>query len=316
MAGDISVPGASPPDAAANAALAAYNGEQAAVAASVRTRLPIFIGGALALTAGALAFVSMVDAEADWTDGWHIAIYFFGVMGTLLAWDHAEKPAKRLQQQLRDRVLPFAFSFLEKPAYAHATTPLSAAMLPAKAIGSFNRTTYGDVISGRHENVDLEIFEGTYKLKSGKTDALAFKGLVLAFKLDKPFPGLLIAVRRTGEVTRWFRDLFGGQLETYDFADPSVGEAFEVRSSNHEATRQLIDGPLAKALAFLRDTWPDGQPRLALNEDSGFVLLPTHKDFFELPKIGTPVHYAAHIEPMALELRSLAALAVLGARIG
>lgn len=308
-------PGAQAPGIAAEAALAAYNGEQAVVAAQVRKRIPLFVGGAILAAVAALVALRLIAPDAEWTNFWHLAVYVGGVIGTVTAWETAAKPAKRLQQGLRDRILPLAFTFLDKPAYAHGVAPQSGDHLPKQAIGNFNRTTFGDVIAGSFDGVPLEIFEATYRFKANKSESISFKGVVLAFRLHRPFPGVLVAVRKTGDVSRWFRDLFGNDLETIDFINPAIGEAFEVRASNGDAARRLVDGALAKTLGFLRDTWPDGQPRLALNEDSGFVLLPTLKDFFELPKIGTPVHYAGHIAPMAHELRSLAEITRLASQI-
>ncbi|MBK8457288.1 MAG: DUF3137 domain-containing protein [Phyllobacteriaceae bacterium] len=307
------------PDSAARAAIdkeiVAYNGEQAVVAASVRNRLPLFVGGALAAAAAVAAFAIQFDPDRDWLSTPMIFVYFFGVMAAFFAWDQAVKPAKLLQQGLRDRILPPLFGFLTDVRYAHGGNPASGDHLPKEAIGSYNRTTIGDLVAGRHDGLDLEIFEATYTLKSSKSSSTQFKGVVLAVSLQHAFPGILVAVRKSGDVTRWFREMFSGKLETIDFANPAVGEAFEVRTSNGEAARKLVDGSLAKALAYLRDEWPDGQPRLALNERSGFVLLPTTKDFFELPKIGTPLHYDGHIAPMSHELARLVALAALVANI-
>lgn len=295
--------------------IAAYNGERAVVAAKVRQRLPMFLGGVLVLTIAAALIAIQLDPDHDWLSTPMMMVYFAGVLAAFFAWDLAEKPAKLLQQGLRNRILPPLFGFLDGVGYAHGAAPASGQYLPKEAIGSFNRTSIGDVVSGAHDGVRLEIFEATYEYKSGKSTSTTFKGIVLAVELARPYPGMLVAVRRAGDVTRWFRDTFSGKLETIDFANPAIGEAFEVRTSNGDAARKLVDGSLAKALAFLRDEWPDGQPRLALNETSGFVLLPTPKDFFELPKIGTPLHYDGHIAPMSHELARLVALAALVANI-
>lgn len=307
------------PDGAARAAIekeiAAYNGEQAVVAAQVRKRMPLFVGAALAAAIAIAVLAFQLDPDRDWFSTGMIIAYFVGAFCVFLAWDQAWKPAKQLQQGLRDRILPPLFGFLADVRYTHGANPKSGEFLPKEAIGSYNRTTIGDLVAGAHDGLDLEIFEATYAYKGNKSSSTLFKGVVLAVSLQHAFPGVLVAVRKSGDVTRWFRDMFSGRLETVDFVNPVVGEAFEVRTSNAGAARKLVDGSLAKALAYLRDEWPDGQPRLALNERSGFVLLPTHKDFFELPKIGTPLHYDGHVAPMSHELARLVALAALVANI-
>lgn len=301
--------------AAIEQAIAAYNGEQAGVAEQVRKRTPLFVGGVIAGVVVLAVLFSQFSGDDGYFSTAHIIVYVAGFFGLFLALDLARGPAKILQQGLRDRVLPLTFSFLADPSYANAATPKSFDVLPRKVVGRFNRRSFGDVIAGTFEDTPIEVFEATFKNKSGKTESTVFKGLVLSFALDHPFDGLLVAFRRSGDVVRWFRDLFSGDLQTIDFVNPAIGEAFEVRTDNPDAARKLVDGSLAKALAFLRDTWPDGLPRLALSGQHGFVLLPTTKDSFELPGIGTPLDYRAHIEPIAHELRSLAAIARLAARI-
>ncbi|MFZ1681332.1 MAG: DUF3137 domain-containing protein [Rhizobiaceae bacterium] len=300
---------------AVDAAIGAYNAEQAAVAARVRMRLTGIVGATVVIAVAAAFLAIAADPDHEWFGTLNIFIYVGGFFGLLMAWDFAVKPARLLQQSLRDRILPHAFAFLEEVRYQHKAEPRSLTELPRSVIGSYNRTTLGDVIAGRFEGLPLEIFEALFKFKGGKSESVAFKGLVVGFQLENPYAGTLVAIRRSGSMSRWFRDTFSSGDETIDFVNPEIGEAFEVRASDARAARRIVDGALAKTLVFLRRTWPDGQPRLALNGQSGFVLLPSTKDFFELPKIGTPIVYAAHIAPMTHELRSLAAIARLAAQI-
>ena len=301
--------------AAVTREVAAYNGEQAAVAADRIRRLWLFILPTIAATLVLAFLASSLDPDDGWLSGFNVAIYMFGALATFFAWDIAEKPAKRLQQGLRDRILPPVFSFLDGVTYANGVTPRSAESLPKAAIGTYNRTTIGDVVSGTLDGVPIEVFEATYRHKAGKSETVAFRGLVVGTALAKPFPSTLVALRRSGDVTRWFREMFSSGMATIDFTNPAIAEAFEVRAGDETAARRLVDGTLAKALAFLRDAWPEGQPRLALNGDFGFILLPTFRDFFELPKIGTPIDVGGHIEPMSAELGRLVSLARLVSRI-
>jgi hypothetical protein len=45
-------------------------------------------------------------------------------------------------------------------------------------------------------------------------------------------------------------------------------------------------------------------------------LLPTFKDFFELPPPSTPLDYKAHVEPIIADMASLIATAALVRKIG
>mgnify|MGYP003493992859 FL=1 len=44
-----------------------------------------------------------------------------------------------------------------------------------------------------------------------------------------------------------------------------------------------------------------------LSKDDIFLLVPSKRNFFELPPIGTDVDYGAHVEPMVRELAMLLA---------
>ena len=84
-----------------------------------------------------------------------------------------------------------------------------------------------------------------------------------------------------------------------------------VRSDNPSAAKALVDGNLGRALNWLARAWPDGVPRLILSKDDIFLMVPSEKNFFELPSIGTDVHYEAHVEPIVRELAMLLATGAL-----
>ena len=144
-----------------------------------------------------------------------------------------------------------------------------------------------------------------------------FKGVVVAFETMTPFPGLLVAVRRAGTVSKFFRDMFGtGGLEEVQCGVASLDEAYEFRTDNAGAARPLVSGRLAKALQWLGETWPGEPARVALEGRDGFLLLPVTKNFFELPGISTPLDYKAHIEPIVADMVALLATASLVRKIG
>lgn len=325
MAGDIiDITPDAPTRARIEAEIASYNRDQKAILFQAAKRIALVYGAIAVAGAVAAAIATALEAHSDWFSRPHLMIYLLTGVAAWMAWSYASGPTRAVRQQLRNRTLPLLFGFLDKAGYSHGAAARSVSDLPHEVIGKHNSRTYGDCISGAFNGAAVEIFEATFKQKEtyrGRSgyetrEKVVFRGVLLSAELRSAFPGVLIAMRKTGDLTRMFRDAFGSDFETLDFEDPSIASTYEVRTTNPEAARTLMAGALSKALAFFRQDWPDGQPRLALKEGHGFVVLPTRRDFFELPTIGTMLDYRKHFEPHAAELARLAALAALIAKIG
>jgi hypothetical protein len=92
-----------------------------------------------------------------------------------------------------------------------------------------------------------------------------FKGVIMAFRLDKPFPGVLVATKNVGGVTKFLRDLFGRGRAGAESGDAEMDKSNEFRSDNPDAARQLMRAGFLEALDRLREAWPRGaRPRSAI----------------------------------------------------
>ncbi len=325
MAGEVpDITPDAPTQARIDSEIASYNREQKAIIAKAAQRVALICGAIVVAGAAAAAIATGLETYPDWFSRPHLMIYVLTGIAVWFGWGYATGPTKALRQDLRSRVLPMLFAFLDEAKYTHGVAARSVGDLPHEVIGKHNSRTYGDCISGTYSGVPVEIFEATFKKKevyraqSGykTSESQVFRGVLLSAALQSPFAGVLVAVRKTGGLTRMVRDVFGSDFETLDFDDPAIASTFEVRTTNPAAARALMAGALGRALAFFRQEWPDGQPRLALKDGYGFVVLPTRRDFFELPAIGTALDYRKHFESQAAELAQLAALAALISKIG
>ena len=111
--------------------------------------------------------------------------------------------------------------------------------------------------------------------------------------------------------------MFGsGGLEEVQSGVAQLDETYEFHTDNAAAARPLVSGRLAKALQWLGETWPGEPARVALQGSDGFLLIPSTKNFFELPGISTPLDYRAHIEPLVADMVALLATAALVRKIG
>ena len=295
-----------------------YESQRASAYAHVKWRVPVFVGAVLVVAALiAYGFNDFADPNEQWLSSPHVFLYFGTFVAVGFAWSFAMRPATKLRQSFRERVLPLVLGFVKDVRYANAQTPDSFDRLPRQATGSFNRQSFDDVVSGKYEDFPFELYEASLSQKAGKSSSTVFKGVVVGFETITPFPGLLVAARRAGTVSKFFRDMFGsGGLEEVQSGVASLDEAYEFRTDNADAARPLVSGRLAKALQWLGETWPGEPARVALAGRDGFLLLPGSKNFFELPGISTPLDYKAHIEPLVADMVALLATASLVRKIG
>ena len=284
----------------------------------VQWRVPVFLGGlAVLVLVLAYAFNSFASPYEQWLSTPHVFLYIGAFVAAIWAYYMAMRPATELRQSFRDRLLPIIFAFVEDLRYRNGWTPDSFDRLPRQAVGSFNRQTFDDVLVGKYEGFPFELYEVTLAQKSGKSESTVFKGVIAAFETGTSFPGLLVAAKRAGSVTRFFRDLFGsGDLEEITSGAPDLDEAYEFRTDNAASAQPFVAGKLAQVLRWLNETWPGEPARVAWKGRDGFLLLPLTRNFFELPGISQPIDYKAHVEPLVADMVSLLATASLVRKVG
>lgn len=292
--------------------VARYEAERIHAHRAVRWRVPVFLAGLVAFVA-ALAYVlnGLADPFEQWTSAPHIFVYVFALVAAIFVYGWAMGPATKLQQSFRDRMLPIIFGFIDNVRYRKGGVPDSFERMPKEVIGTFNRQSFDDLIAGSYEGFPFELYEATLSHKAGKSSTVAFKGIIVAFETIAPFPGMMVAARRSGAVTSFFRGLFKGTLQELQCGVPELDEAYEFRTDKVEAARPLVTGRLPKALAWLGGTWPEQPARIALRGSDGFLVIPLAKNFFELPGISVSLDYQTHVAPMIADMAALLATASL-----
>ncbi|WP_353644975.1 hypothetical protein [Mesorhizobium sp. WSM2239] len=187
-----------------------YEGERQRARRKVGWRVPVYLGGlAAAVAALAYGFNAFADPHEQWHSAPHLFLYVIAMFAGIYASWMATKPARDVQQAFREHLLPIVFGFIEDFHYQHKTSPTSFYRLPREAVGTFDVERFDDVISGKCDGFVFELYEAELAKKSGKSERMKFKGVVLAFQTVAPFPGLLVATHKTNMVTSFFRGLFG-----------------------------------------------------------------------------------------------------------
>lgn len=232
--------------------------------------------------------------------------YFFGSM----LWTHVHEPVTGLRQYTRDKLIPQMFGFVENVSYSNGREPRFMARLPAKTVVQFTRIVYDDLVRGRYAGTDFELCEMHFFQKAGKSENETFRGVVFQFPLTTQFPGEMVITRRR---TSWDKFWWGSPQDRhlveivtgYTWTDSS----YEVKTDNRTAGVPLARANLPKLLRWLETTWDSGAPKIVLKAQDGYLLLPSKKNFFELPPNGVVLDYRAHAEPMVRELVALIATA-------
>ncbi|MGE0280160.1 MAG: hypothetical protein AB7P20_06050 [Rhizobiaceae bacterium] len=303
--------------ASIRADIESYEAKRMRAAASVRWRVPLFLVVLAVLVYFAAVFLNrLANPFEQWRSAPHVFLYVGGFVLAIFAFFWAMAPARQTQQDFRYRLFPTIFRFIEDFRYQQNEAPASFDRLPREMVGSFNRETFDDVITGRYRGFPFELFEARLAEKAGKSENVTFKGVGLAFEAASPFPGILVAGRQAGMVGGFFRNLFGGSLEEIQSGVADLDNAYDFRTDNPDAAKPLIVGRLAQALKWLGETWPSGQALVALRGSDAFLLLPLEKDYFELPAISTPLSYDEHVRPMIADLVTLLETAALVRQVG
>ncbi|GLR49239.1 hypothetical protein KYK30_11105 [Shinella yambaruensis] len=297
---------------ALHGAVAEYNAARPKVARDMYVTVTLLLGVYLLFSVLVLYLVA-TQIEEDWTFVTLAAL----IVGGTFVWKFAVAPAKRFQQTLRDRMLPLVFGFVDEVQYVHGATPRFIAGMPGKEFVQRDRAVHGDMIAGVHEGLAFTLSETELSTGSGKSRQTTFKGVIFHFLREEEFPGLLIAARKPNAVHRFMRDLFGGsRLALVTSGNVEVDVSHEFRTDRAEAATPIVQGTLAKALDYLASVWRDDVVRLALTGRECYLLVPTRKDFFELPPVDTPIDFDRYIRPMIRDLVTLLATAQLVRKIG
>lgn len=232
-------------------------------------------------------------------------------------WGFVWKPLKDHQLSLRYRLFPKVFKFIDGVQYSAGVEPGFLDSLKRLKLVNFTSTENDDVISGKHEGMDFELVETKLVTGSGKSREVQFEGLIFHFRLEKEFPGMLVAAKRGGWWQRTMKEMWRtGPIDELTSGNRQLDETHDFRSDNHRAAREVIAGPLISVLTWLGNEWHGGDVSIALSYDDGYLMLPSKQDFFALPPMEDNVHYEGDVKPLVREMAMLLAVAHVVRRVG
>lgn len=250
-------------------------------------------------------------------DRFLVAILVFAICGGVWLWNYVWKPLRDRQLGLRYRLFPKIFGFIEDVRYSAGIEPSFLDDLKRLKLVDFTKSNNDDLISGLHEDMKFELVETELISGSGKNKRTTFKGLIFHFRLAEAFPGLLVANKRSSWWQRTVQEFWGTEPSNeIRSGNLRLDETHEFRTSNHIAAGTVIAGPLTSVLTWLGNEWHEGDVRIALSHDDGYLMLPTTSNYFALPDLKRDVSYAGHVEPLVREMVRLLAVAHVVRKVG
>lgn len=292
----------------------AYNSELAGAPRASLLRLATVFVPLIVIVAVVAWFLNgNADVREQWTSPLHVFLYVGAVVAGIAGYFWATAPQRHATGPSAERMLPTVFGAIDDFQHRKGEQPASFERLPRELTGNFNRERFDDVVTGAYRGFNFELFEATFSDK----DTVTFSGAGLAFEAERPFPGVLIAGLQTPKTKGFFGKLFGGKaLEQVSSGVDELDKAYVFRSDNPDAARQLLTGSLASALQWLGEMWPDGRALVALKGSDAFVLLPSARNLFELPKGAQPIDFDRDIRPMVTDVFVMLETAALMRKLG
>lgn len=301
------------PDALAKirAQIETYNLERPGVARAAILRTVLYMGG-WAAACGLILWWGVRQGAASNMVGYILA----GVLiSGYFIYDLSQSAQKAYQQAMRDRLLPVLFGFVDGVIYRHGHKPRQLERMPGNDFVSRTKSTHGDMLAGSFEGLDFTLGETELAIGSGKNRTVNFKGVIVYIKQEEGFPGQLLAAKQPNRFAKTLRNLFSAsRLQAVESGDPQIDASHEFRTDNVDAAQARLPD-LAKALDYLGDVWRDDVVRIAIQHKDGYLLVPSNKDFFELPSIHTPLDFDRHVQPMIRDLMTMLATARLVSKI-
>lgn len=288
-----------------SAAVAQYNAGRPEQAARMKRRMVMMLGP-FAVIVAAVGIFGLASGIAP-VIAVSVALAIFGGM---FVWSLARKPAREFQQQLRSKMFPVIFGFIDDFQYRNGHAPGFLARLEEIGLLSYTSAQHDDWMSGNHEGLWFELSETRLKKKSGKSSRTIFDGLIFHIKRDSNFRGLLLAQKKADVVTKFFRNLFGSKLEAIETGIGDIDETHDFRTNAAGSEAARLAGRMAKALDWLQESWRHGPVQIAFNETDCYLLLAASKDHFELPGITAgDIEFDNHILPLIRDMVTLLAIA-------
>ena len=217
-------------------------------------------------------------------------------------------PVKKYKSKVKGEIFPSVFSFFGDGYTYTEHCPVAVSSLePSGIIPYYTSVKTEDYLKGRHNSVDLQLFEAELKERSGsgknRRTVTVFKGLFITFSMNKPFKGRTLLRRDKGKIFNWLTNKTSHkELEAVRLEDPVFEKKFEVYSTDQIEARYLLTTSFMQRLLDMSALFDNARIECSLYENQVLLKIPSKENKFETSSIFKPATFEEDIHMILEEM--------------
>lgn len=215
------------------------------------------------------------------------SIFFALPTGAAAYWFLIARPTKRLTDSVKRAIFVPLCDALNFTYHLRPDGSNAGYFNELGLVGSFNRSTFEDEVSGHYDNLNFSLVDAHLKRRDNKNTRTVFHGLLTVFEMNKSFHGRTLVLRDGGMIGNFLGGI-GKKLERVGLEDPRFERIFEVYSNDQVEARYLLTPAFMDRLIALEEQL-GSKVRLAFDRKSLLMSIELNRDAFNVGKLDAPL---------------------------
>jgi hypothetical protein len=243
-----------------------------------------------------------------------IIIAIFSVFCALfILWYWAIIPIKSYKSSIKDQIYPKIFSYFG-PEFIYKQKNLLDTKIfsDAGTVPTFFNDNCEDYIKGSYKGTSIELTEAhlvTFRHRHDIRSPTVFRGHLFRLSMEQKFNGHTVVRNRKNCLVRfylwnfkpWFPNKIS-ELDTVPFEDPGFHRKFEVRSSDHDEARYLLNATFIERLMDLDHCFGKKAISCAFHENDLLISVKSKSNKFEVSSVFDPETFIEEIKLILKEM--------------
>ena len=214
----------------------------------------------------------------------------------LVLWYWAILPIKNYKSSIKDQIYPKIFSYFG-PEFIYKKKNLLDTKIfsDAGTVPTFLNEKCEDYIKGSYKGTSIELTEAhlvTFRRRHDIRSPTVFRGHLFRLSMEQKFNGHTVVRNRKNCLVRfylwnfksWFPNKIS-ELDTVRFKDPGFHRKFEVRSSDHDEARYLLNATFIERLMDLDHCFGKKAISCAFYENDLLISVKSKSNKFEVGSV-------------------------------
>lgn len=191
-------------------------------------------------------------------------------------------PYRTYKRKIKNDVMPKFVSFFGGFEYEQGKGLSVAEMEYSHIFPAADKYEADDCFKGSWQGVPLKISEQIlkkiYHHKNKTKESVVFRGVVVAFEMNKNFKGETVVLKDSGFLNR-FKGIKGFERVTLE--DPHFEKIFEVYGTDQVEARFLLNPIFMEQVVKLKDLYKGKSVQLYFSNNQVLIAIDTKQDMFE-----------------------------------